>query len=295
MSTTPFVSYTDDPTNQAVDDISTIYPFAHMNVFSAGEIVTISFNGANGTLTDPNAADDHSVISTDSAGNTLYAVNAGDLSSGELSSFLDALVFTPTVHQVPAGQTVTTVFTITLSGIGIDDSTSVVVTTTGIGGTQANQAVNDNATINPFAHVMIADANPDLSETIHILFNPNNGTLTDPNAASDHSVISSSSYTVTGTPAQVSADLDALVFTPTAHQVAPGGTVTTGFDIMLQFTFDGSQFFSYSDSVTSVVATAAAAPVTISGTQANQAVNDNATIYPFANVMIFDFNDVLTP
>jgi hypothetical protein len=78
-------------------------------------------------------------------------------------------------------------------------------------------------------------------------------------------------FTDTGTPTQVSADLDALVFTPTAHQVPPGQTVTTGFTI--QVTSAGQTAF---DNATSVIATAVG-PI-ISGTQPNQAVNDNVQI-----------------
>jgi hypothetical protein len=142
----------------------------------------------------------------------------------------------------------------------IDSTTSVVATAVAapvtISGTQADQAVNDNATIDPFAHVIIGDLNADQSETVTISFNGANGALADPNAASDHSVIGSGSYTVTGTAMQVSADLDALVFTPTAHQVAPGKTVTTGFNI----TVTDTALQTATDSTTSVVATAVAPP-----------------------------------
>ena len=92
---------------------------------------------------------------------------------------------------------------------------------------------------------------------------------------------------MTGTAAQVSTDLDALVFTPTLHQVPPGQTVPTNFTIHVQDTPLGQ---TATDTMTSVVATAVAAPVTIGGTQGNQAVFDNATINPFKSVTITDPN-----
>ena len=123
-----------------------------------------------------------------------------------------------------------------------------------ISGTERVQAVNDNATIDPFAHVQIGDANFGQTETVTISFIGANGTLTDPNAVSDHSVIGGGSYIVTGTAAQVSADLDALIFHPT-YQVAPGNTVTTGFAIAVT---DSPAGLSATDNTTSVIATAVA-------------------------------------
>jgi hypothetical protein len=82
------------------------------------------------------------------------------------------------------------------------------------------QAVNDNATIDPFAHVLIADPIPSDIVAVDLSFPTVNGTLTDLNAPSDNSAIrvtpnGITSYLVVGTAAQVTADLDALVFTPT--------------------------------------------------------------------------------
>jgi hypothetical protein len=146
-------------------------------------------------------------------------------------------------------------------------------------GTQENQPVNDNATIDPFEHVLIA-GDPG-GDTVTISFNAANGILVDPNAPSDNSVFEVlngiGTYTVNLSDAQLTAWVDALQFVPTAHQVAPGQTVTTGFTIQVQSAFG---FLTLTDNATSVIATAVG-PI-ISGTQPNQAVNDNATIDPFA-------------
>ena len=58
-------------------------------------------------------------------------------------------------------------------------------------------------------------------------------------------------YTDTGTAAVVTAALDALVFTPTINQVAPGQTVTTTFTIADTDT----ALATATDSTTTVVAT----------------------------------------
>ena len=140
-----------------------------------------------------------------------------------------------------------------------DNTTSVVATAVAvpptITGTVANQAVNDNATIEPFAYVKITDPNAGQTETVTITPSQTaNGTLSDPNAATDGSTITNGVYKVTGTAAQVTADLDALIFHPTAHQVAPGNTVTTGFTIAV--TDAGG--LAATDNTTSVIATAIA-------------------------------------
>ena len=158
-------------------------------------------------------------------------------------------------------------------------------------GTVAHQAINDNATIDPFARVTVTDPNFNQTETVHVtLSNAANGALFDPHAANDGSTIMNGVYTVTGTAAAVTANLDALVFIPTQHQVKPGGSVTTGFAIAVTDTAGQTA----SDSTTSVVATAVAVavavPPTISGTVANQFAFPFQPIHPFAQVVIGDAN-----
>ena len=125
-----------------------------------------------------------------------------------------------------------------------------------ITGTVANQPVTDHATIDPFALVKITDPNVGQTETVTVTpSQTTNGTLFDPNAATNGSTITNGVYKVTGTAAQVTADLDALIFHPTPYQVAPGNTVTTGFTIAVTNSPVG---LSATDNTTSVIATAIA-------------------------------------
>jgi probable HAF family extracellular repeat protein len=129
-----------------------------------------------------------------------------------------------------------------------------------ITGTVANQVVKDNATIDLFASVKVIDPNNGQTETVTISFMGDNGTLTDPNAVSDHSVIGTGSYKVTGTADQVTADLNALIFHPTPYQVTPGKTVTTEFTIAVN---DSQAGLSATDNTTSVIAKAVAPNFTL--------------------------------
>ena len=219
-------------------------------------------------------------VTTNFGPGTLSSIGPADASSlmlfaGEEDTDVDTLT-TTTVDQTAT----TTTTTLTAQTYTIAGTTSAPV----IAGTVANQPVSDEATIDPFASVAITDATPGQTETVTITpGNVANGTLSDPNAATDGSTLTGGAYTVSGTAAQVSADVDALVFTPTVHQVAPGQTVTTGFTIADTDTAGASA----TDSTTTVVATAADTPPVIAGTQ-DYAIDQQETLQPFPGVTITD-------
>ena len=154
-----------------------------------------------------------------------------------------------------------------------------------ITGTAAGQATTDLTTIAPFSKVTITDSNISQTETVTVTLSAvANGTLSNLGGGSYNSV--TGVYSDTGTAAAVTAALDALVFTPTANQVAPGQTVITGFTI----TDTDTAGVAATDSTTTVVATDVAVPPTIAGTIAGQPTTDLATIAPFSKVTIADLN-----
>jgi plastocyanin len=156
----------------------------------------------------------------------------------QATTALRGLVFTPTNHQVVPGQTVTTGFTIQVNdGLTATDTTTTVIATAinnppTITGTIAGQQVNDNATIAPFTTTVINDPDNAAEQMTVTVTQSNvlNGSFT---TLAGFTSLVPGVYTFTGTRAQATAALNGLVFTPTAHQVSVGSTVTTTFTVVV--------------------------------------------------------------
>ncbi|WP_158928549.1 Hint domain-containing protein [Acidisphaera sp. S103] len=271
---------------QTTTDESTLSPFSGVAISDVDigqtETVTVTLSDtANGALSNLGGGGYDSVTG-------VYSVTGSD---SAVTIALDGLVFTPTVHQVAPGGSVTTTFTIaatdTAGGTHSNSTTSVVATAVNdqpvISGAVAGQITTDEATIDPFSGAGISDVDFGQTETVTVtLSNDANGTLSNLDGGSYDS--GTGIYSVTGSDAAVTTALDSLVFTPTAHQVAPGGSVTTTFTIAATDTAGGIA----SDDTTTVTATAVNDPPVITGTVAGQRMSDNATIRPFFGVTISD-------
>jgi hypothetical protein len=90
-----------------------------------------------------------------------------------------------------------------------------------IGGTVADQPMTVMTPIDPFTEATVTDPNlGTLPETLTVTPSSTaNGMLSDPNVATDLSSISDGVYAVSGTAAQVEADLRDLVFAPAADTI----------------------------------------------------------------------------
>ena len=154
-----------------------------------------------------------------------------------------------------------------------------------IGGTVAGQNTTDVTALSPFSTVTITDPNVGQSETITITLSAAaNGTLSNLGGGSYNAT--TGVYTDTGAPTAVTAAVDGLVFTPTAHQVASSQTVTTTFTISDIDTAGATVI----DSTTTVIATSTGEPLSITGSAAGQTTNDITPLTPFSKVTITDPN-----
>ncbi|HEX4368574.1 MAG TPA: Hint domain-containing protein [Rhodopila sp.] len=278
---------------QATTDEATIDPFSDVSITdpNSGQTETITITVTNaGTLTDADGTLSGTGLTETSTGT--YTLTAG--SADTVTTELDALIFTPTAHQAVPGATITTGFTLavidTLSQSATDSTTSVVATAVNddpvITGTIAGQTTTDEATLSPFSGVGISDADVGQTETVTVtLSNTANGTLSNLDGGSYDS--GTGVYSITGSDAAVTTALDGLVFTPTTHQVPPGGSVTTTFTIAATDTAGGTA----SDNTTTVTTTAVNDDPVITGAVAGQATTDETTLSPFSGVAISD-NDV---
>ncbi len=274
----------------ATTDAASAAPFTGIAIADPNigqtETATVTLSAAgNGTLSDPNAATDGSTIV-----GGVWSVSG---SATAVATALDGLVFTPTAHQVAPGSAVTTTLTAAIEDTAGETAVATsTITATAVAApiavTPASEAVatTDAASADPFKGITIADANAAQTETATVSLSATaNGTLSDPNAATDGSTIVDGVWTISGSSTSVAAALAGLVFTPTAHQVAPGNAVTTTFTAAIQ---DSAGETAVATS--SITATAVAAPIAVTPATEDVETANGAIAKPFTGVVITDAN-----
>ena len=113
----------------------------------------------------------------------------------------------------------------------------------GIADATAGQAVNDNSTVAPFITVTIGDIDsPAQTEKVTVtLDNAAKGVFTPASLSTSGFVsIGGGAYTFSGTAAQATTAIRALVFDPADNRVAPGSTETTSLTLQVLNAFAGN-------------------------------------------------------
>ena len=151
-----------------------------------------------------------------------------------------------------------------------------------ISGAPATVTGSDTTPLAPLAGMTIADLDSGQTETATLtLSSTANGVLSNLGGGSYNIV--TGTYTVSGTAAAVTAALDRLVFAPTEHQVAPGGTVQTQFALTVT---DGTMSVAATDTVS---VTAANTPPVIVNNSPNDAEGYwGVAMQPFKAVQVVD-------
>ena len=152
-----------------------------------------------------------------------------------------------------------------------------------LGGSGGSAVVTDKATARPLVAVTVADPDAGDVQTATVGYTAANGSFAGLGAVTTANGVAS--YTVSGTAAQVQAQLQAAVFTPTANQVAPGQQVTTTFTVTDR---DAGGLPAAQPATASVTALSVNDPPALAGAMGGQTVSDRSTINPFAAVTVND-------
>jgi hypothetical protein len=246
-----------------------------LNDITTSKLTLTGEGGASYTLTSSN-------VEVSSANAFAITLNATDAAAvGALLAKNGTVSASGTTYTLAAGDDWNGVIggvNTAVTGVGVTVSNAVNVAPT-VAGTHTG-AVNDNATIVPFTGVTVADINGD-NVSVTITYAAANGTLSGTGLTG-----SAGSYTLSATSAAtLTARLDALVFTPTANQAAPGATVSTTFTLTPT---DSNGLAGASSNATVVTTTSINDAPAIGGAAASQAVLAGATLNPFSAMTIVD-------
>jgi hypothetical protein len=254
--------------------------FAFDNLDSMTTINSISFFGSTSGTTSG------SLIITSPIANHIYTLDFSSPTTGSFEN-IDRIYFT--ISSTFDNNAGVVIETNTLYGAFVIDNIVIAAPVTNtppeIGGVQAGQAVNDNASVSPFTGVTISDAEDDpVTVTIALDDAAKGAFTTDSLTASGFDDAGGGTYTLSErSAAAATSAIRALVFEPTENRVAPNSTETTTFTITVN---DGTT--DTIDDTTTVVSTSINDAPEIGGFTAGQSVDDNDTINPFADATISD-------
>ncbi|HEY1941250.1 MAG TPA: VWD domain-containing protein [Roseiarcus sp.] len=216
----------------AVDDEQPIVTAANISVtggsgaggaFRIGDTVTATWNDSGTGDNNTDTIDAGGVTFDFSQFGGGSAVVARDSGGDWTATYTIAAgaIDTATAHiEVTATDAAGNVTTTAGGPVAVDD-VAVAPTITGV---VAGQTTTSEAALNPFANVSIGDDNPGATETLTISLSGSGGTLSGAGLSGG-----SGSYTLSGSAAAVTTELDALSFTATAG--APGTSGTTTFTL----------------------------------------------------------------
>jgi uncharacterized repeat protein (TIGR03803 family) len=248
------------------------------------DTLSITLTGGGGTLTDGAGFTGTSTLSGSSGSYTLTGTAA------DITSELDALSFTPTAGGPNTTSTTTfnLINTNPITGPSPSDNTTTVANTDPavaptITGTQADQTTAWGPGT-PFSGVTITDANPGATDTLSITLTGGGGTLADGAGFTGTSTltVSGDGYTLTGTAADITSELDALSFTPAA--TGPNLTSTTSFtlrDTSILLSIPGS--FNGTDGANPYAGLISDASGNLFGTTVSGGANGDGTVFELVN------------
>lgn len=289
--------------NQPVNDHTTIKPFAAVTVFDPDfqnmlAKVTIFNSAVRGDFT---AASTVGWTRTVTGNDTIYSryysaqVNVGSV----VQSAVQALVFQPRNNAIEPATTEATDITLLVNDGTANDTVTTRITTTSVnnvpvfGGLNANLAANDNAPVNPFSGLTVADVDrQEILISVTILNGKFRGDFT--NATSSgwtvrYATGNDITYKRYFSPgpnvgATVQAAFRALVFQPRSNAIKPGTTEATDFQVTVS---DGVAPAVLGTGTRVTTTSVNNAPV-VGGAVASQPMNDNQTKAVFSSLTVTD-------
>ncbi len=180
-------------------------------------------------------SDSHGLLNANASGVTVSGANTAKLTlSGTLSAINNALANLTDTNATLGADTINLIVTDPGDGLSGSASQGVnVLPALTLSGLTTAGSGSDASTVNPFANLVLTDNLPQDSVSVSILFSAANGALSGSGLPAATILNNgAASYTLSAaSPGQLQQELNALVFTPAAHQVSPGQSVTTRFTL----------------------------------------------------------------